>query len=1087
MASTLKQKINSKKSFSSLSTKYVEEFVNKVESKLQDFNRTFLSQYKKKLDSGDKSVIVDIEKNLSSPALLIKNQLDELWNYHWMLGQKDCLSDEKRKISKFSSNNKLVTFATNDVPTQKIAELNEEKRNLQVINKQVIREQKKLNSELSSKTPDNNEISNIRSRLRGFSNELQQSLGIINQSKPNVVTSQFKSIEVRIRNLQETIRVMELKIDEQTKQRTPQPNDIDILNSSEFGTIYQNKRTLLLGKSYAGDYKKGIVDSIKKYFSNSADKSKENTLFNSLTKSTSSKNEKEEQARIRSLIRNKDKLSTRDRKAADNLKSFITKLGRSDKSVYDYMNSESSKKDISSIKRSNVGSLFEDLTNQLVNELNNKVTKYSVSIKPIVDFIKYRETHPAKKGDNYVEGAWDDKASRYRTKEELENLLTNNTNLNRIKRIAETEISVAYNLGRLKKLEELGYTKVKITNEAENVVNRQRALSSFGNISKAYRAKDSENYMPILCAHCERRAKEPALDISSLYQGKVSTRYGEVDGKYSIAPPFHVSCWCYLVGVDGESGKKGLVPNIDDALILSGVGLLSVAGAYLAFSKLGKNKIQVPKVIEDIKESLINTTNKVTTNVVNTVNQVLGRPVVNIPPKLTAKQIQEAKDVIEVSNEAFSIVEDTTKTLLRIPLKLPSKTSSVVGEEVMEEVVISNIDNKLTTKPYKTLSTNVQTFNQIVEEIPDYVQSLKPIISAREEYYRLRSIMYDKTILLETRQLTYNAYITSRDRYDNLITKHLNDTRNLKSTVNSVQSQISVDASREILKNRSNLSPNISLEDALSSVRSRNALTFTDSQLKNIRDNLALEKRGLLDKVDIESKVLDSTLGGMDTRQKATNLSNKLKELEVSKVAQPNTKTLDTVVNNINNIKKELNNLSTTKETIRSISTSRLNSGSNVDRTLLIDTQETYIKKVIEQQKVISEELKKLPSNDTQLDDFVNLYRSEIQSKVDKGYSYSQGTWNNKELSNLKKKYDEVSNVVTTRNTYQSYLEETEEMLSKLSNFETTIVDNSIRFARNRNQIQFSFTQNENDNIVNKEMFEKISMLPDRKDFVLWK
>jgi hypothetical protein len=1077
MASTLKQKINNKKTFSSLSTEYVEEFVNKIESKLQDFNRTFFTQYKKKLGSGDKSVIVDIEKNLSSPVLLIKNQLDELWNYHWMLGQKDCLSDEKRK-AKFSKVDKLITFTTNpsSVPTQKIVELNEEKRKLQVINRQVIKEQKKLNSELNSKTPDDNEIRNIRSRLKGFSNELQQSLGVINQSKTNVVTSQFKSIEVRIRDLQESIRVMELKIDEQTKQRTPQPTNIDILNSSEFGTIYQNKRTLLLGKSYAEDYKKGIIGSIKKYFSNSTDRSKEGILFDSLTKSTSSKTEKEEQARIRSLIRNKDKLSTKDRRAADNLKNFITKLGRSDRSIYDYVNSESSKKDIRDIKRSNTGSLFEDLTNQLVNELTNKVTKYSVSIKPIIDFIKYRETHPAKKGDNYVEGAWDNKANRYRTKEELESLLTNNTNLNRIKRIAETEISVAYNLGRLKKLEELGYTKVKITNEAENVVNRQRALSSFGNISKAYRAKDSENYIPILCTHCERRSKEPALDINSLYQGKVSTKYGEIDGKYSIAPPFHVSCWCYLVGVEGDSGKKGLVPSIDDVLILSGVGLLSVAGAYLAFSKLGKNKIPVPKIVEDIKDSILPTTQKVTINVTNTVDNVVRRPIVNIPFKLTAKQIQEAKDVIEVSNEAFNIVEDATRTLLRIPLKLPTKTSSVAEEVVMEEVLISNIDNKLTSKPYKTLSTNVQTFNQVVEEIPDYVQSLKPIVSAREEYYRLRSIMYDKTVPLETRQLTYNAYITSRDKYNNLITKHLNDTRNLKSTVNSVQSQMSVDASREILKNRSNLSPNTSLEDALNSVRSRNALTFTNSQLKNIRDNLALEKRGLLDKVDIESKVLDSTLNGMDTRQKAIDLSNKLKELEIVKVAQPNTKTLSMVVSNIDNIKKELNNLSTTKDTIRSISTSRLSSGSNIDRTLLIDTQETYIKKVVEQQRIISEELKKLPSNDTQLDDFVNLYRSEIKSKIDKSYSYSQGTWSNKELTNLKKKYDEVSNIVTTRNTYQSYLEETEEMLSKLGSFDVTIVDNSIKFSKYRS-----------DNIINKEIFDKILMLPNKKDFVLWK
>ena len=1077
MATSLIKKTN-QKPLSSLSTKYVEDFVSKVESKLYDFNRVFLTPYKKKLDELDKSVIADIEKNLSSPALLVKNQLDELWNYHWVLGQRDVLNNESRKRSNISNystttTSNIVTFASNDSPAQNIISINEEKRKLQTLNKQVIKEQKRLNSELSKKTPSDDTITTIRNNLKGFSNELQEFLGTINSNKANLVTKQFKTIEVRIRELQETIRVMELKIVEQSKERTPQPTDIDILNSSEFGTIYQNKRTLLLGKNFAGDYKKGIIDSIKKYFSNS-DKSKESTLFDSLTKSTSSKNEKDEQARIRNLIRSKDKLSSKDRAVANNLKSFISDIGRSDKSTYDYMRRELYKSNISSIKRSSKDSLFEDLVSQLTNELNNKVTKYSISIKPIVDSIKYRETHPAKKGDSYVDGAWDDKAKRYRTREELESLLVDNRNLNRIKRIAETEISVAYNIGRLKKLEELGYTHVKITNEAENVVNRQRALSSFGNIPKAYRAKNSEQYMPILCAHCVGRAKEPPIDIKTLYQGKVSTKY-DVQGRYSVAPPFHVSCWCYLVGVEKEEGDKGgLVPSIDDALILSGMGLLSVTGAYLAFSKLGRNKIKIPKVVTDIKDAVVDNVQNIATKINNTIN---GRPLVNTPIKLTAKQIDDTKEVLEVSNEAFNTIEDATRTLLRIPLKLPAN----IEPELID--VVDEIDEALTNKPYTTVSTNrlisegKKTFNQVVKDIPDYVQRLKPIISARDEYYRLRSIMYDKTVPLETRQATYKSYITARDKYNNLITQHLKDTRAFKSTVNTIQSQISVDASRQILNNKNNLPPNISLKDALSNVRSRNALTFTDSQLKNIRDNLTLEKKGLLDKVSIESKVLDSTLDGIDTKQKANELTKRLSELSTTSITPPNSATLNKVISSIDSIKKDLNNLSTTKETIRSISSSRLSSGSNIDRTLLIDTQETYIKKVIEQQRVIAEELRKLPKSDAELDNFINLYRSEILSKVDNGYSYSSNLWTNKQLKELKKKYEEVSNIVTTRNTYQSYLEETEEMLSKLSNFETTIVDNSIRFS----------TCGDICDIKNKEMFERISLLPNIQNFVIWK
>lgn len=921
MTSRLK-KNNSK---SSLDTKYVDNFLKNVESKLYDFNRSFLLPYKKKLDSKDKSVIADIAKDFKSPTLVIKNALDELWNYHWMLGQKDVLNSTS-KIEETRSNFEkaitLTTFAVSDAEViSKRKQASAEKRTLQELNKRVIRLKKDIDKKSDRYSKDS-----LKATLKGITKDLGKFI-------EDTSDTQTEATAVRIRDLQETIRTLDLKLSE---AKSPNPEGavggIDILNSTEFGTIYQDKRTLLLAGDVSKDYKQKVVDKIQKYFDNTngvRSNTREQDLFNSLT----------------------------------------------DKRVSPEIMKELGEKDTFGIKR--------------------------------------------------------------------------------IKRIAETEISVAYNIGRLKKLEELGYTRVKITNEKENTTNRGVALSRFGSLEKAYQAKDSERFMPILCTHCLSRNGQ-VLDIDEVYKGKVDTKY---NGKYSLFPPFHVSCWCYLEGVKEKKKEKIFTPEVQDALVLSGLGLLSVTGAYLAFSKLGKNKIKVPKVLIPAK--------KTTTNTVSTVNNLLDRPKVNI----TSKQIEDTIEVLSVSDDVFKVIQSETNTLLRIPVNFIPKTSA--QPDLVEELVLNQIDEVLVNKIYKLSNLPSKTVNQIIEDIPDYVQSLRPIINARDEYYRLRNTLYDTSVPLETRQSLYNTYITSRSKYDSLIGKHLEDTRNLKNTVNNVHSQISVDANRQILASRNNLPENVTLEDALSSMRSRNALTLTDNQLKNIRNNLTLERKGLREKIVIESKVLDSSLNGIDTQQKALDLKVRLEN--IGETFAPNTKALDKVVANITSIKKELNNISKTKDTIRSISTERISSGSILDKQLLIDTQEAYIKKVIAQQKIIAEELKRLPQDNEKLDSFVNLYRSEIQSKVDKSYSYSTGIWSKRELISLRRKYENVSNVVTVRNTYQSYLEETEEMLSKLSNFENTIVDNTLNFSF----YEKSYI------IVNKEKLNKLLRLPSIKNIVL--
>src|SRR4028118_752692 len=421
MTSALIKKTN-KKSFSSLSTKYVENFVSRVEDKLFDFNKTFFSPYKKKLDELDKSVITDIEKNLSSPALLVKNQLDELWNYHWMLGQTDVLSNRNKKsnLTSYSSNHtNLITFATQeDLAVKGMWDAKVEKAILKDYDRRVTR----LQRDLTKAT--NVDKKGISAQLQDISRELEQFLGKIQNRQATATTKQFATIGVRVRDLQETVRVMELKLSEGTSSISS-PTDIDILNSSQFGTIYQDKRTLLLGQSYAGDYKKGIISSIKKYFANNEGirpKTRERDLFTQLTKNTSTNISKEEVSRVKTLTSSRDRLSNKDRLAAQAVQQFISSVskGRSltDKKIQQFIKGDSSDSSINKLISATQNTIYEDNASRLVDEIRNIGTNegsYSTNIKPLLQEIKNREKYPL--GDN-VERVFDTRSNSYRRSEE---------------------------------------------------------------------------------------------------------------------------------------------------------------------------------------------------------------------------------------------------------------------------------------------------------------------------------------------------------------------------------------------------------------------------------------------------------------------------------------------------------------------------------------------------------------------------------------------------------------------------------------------------------------------------------------------
>ena len=1058
-------RLKKNKSQSSLETKYVDNFLKNVESKLYDFNRSFLLPYKKKLDSNDKSVIADITKDFKSPTLIIKNALDELWNYHWMLGQKDVINSTTKKTnsSNYRSSTNFATFALNSIEPTKVNNYVVERELIQRFSRRVAESQKILNKKTISSAIKERELD----KLKDISGDLQRYLGVLRNGDLNTRSKQFASIDLRARDLQEIIKTIELKLS------TPNTSTggINILNSSEFGTVYQNKRTLLLADSLNEDYKKNVISKIQNYFTNTngvRPSTKEQLLFDSLT----TKQDTLTQRKYQRILKDSDKLSNEDRlakKAIDNFISTITNgKALNDKQLKSFATRDKTEIDKAIREMGNVtdnSPLYKSLSKQLVTQVNSytkdlNTKNYTGNIKPLLQDIRDRQIKNTKVGDKYVEGAYDSGDNKYKTLKYIENAASNIFGLRRIKRIAETEISLAYNLGRLKKLEELGYTKVRITNETENRINRDISLSKLGSLAKIYRQPDSEQYLPLLCDHCLSRNGE-ILDIKSIYNGKVDTRFND---RFSKVPPFHVSCWCYFVGV-GESKDNPepslvgeLAEGIKNAvvadslanqqttstafyndplikkLVIGGIGLLGVGAAYYAYSKLVRNRVQIPINIR----SKVNISEEPISELVERNNQAALQNFIN-------------------SLEPTAMIE-VAETVARLPLRPIIRN--------VQNDLISAVDNQLSKEVFN-LSDNTQaTVNSLISGNPEYLSVLETLLASKNTYESIRSNILNSSLKNADLDEVYLAYLSSKSNYELQLKNYLQATKTKRSALSDVNASLNISARENFLSNMNNLPEGASLEIALDSLKSRQLLASSNTQLKGIERNLNKELTNINNLQSKESKLVDTQLKGRDTKARAEQL--KSINTKTSNLSST-TKTLDSVVSSVNKIKRDLNDTRLNINTIRSISKTRLDAGSVVDRAALIDTQRTYMRQVLAEKEKVIGQLNKFDNVDN-LENFSNLYKSEITNKVKGNYQYSQGVWNKKELTKLDSTYKEISNVLTVKKSYESYLYELDEMLDKLNNFERTIDSN----------VQFSFIH------MTKDIkLSKIQMIPRIRNLVL--
>ena len=1073
---------------SSLDIKYVDNFLKNVESKLYDFNRNFLTPYKKKLDSNDKSVIADIAKDFKSPTLVIKNVLDELWSYHWMLGQKDVLNSTIKKNSKSNYNefSELITFATNSIEPIKINDYVVERELIQRFSRRIAESQKILDRKTISPVIKERELN----KLRDISGDLQQYLGALRSGDLNIRSKQFASIDLRARDLQETIKTIELKLS------TPNisTEGIDILNSSEFGTIYQNKRTILLSDSLNEDYKKNVISKIENYFTNTKGvrpNTREQTLFDSLT----TKQDTTTQQKYQGILKDSDKLSNQDRlakEAIDNFVSIITNgKALNDKQLKSFSSRDKAKidkaiKDMTSV--TDKSPLYKSLSKQLVTQVNSYIqdpdaNNYISSIKPLLQEVRDRQTNNTLVGSTYKPGAYDPSNGVYKPIEYIENAASNVFGLRRIKRIAETEISLAYNLGRLKKLEELGYKKVRITNETENRINRDQVLTKLAtkiesksdlkiksinhplikNINSVYKWADKEHYLPLLCDHCLSRNGE-VLDIKSVYGGKVDTRF---NGRFSEVPPFHVSCWCYFVGVEeddqnqepsllselAEGIKNNVIANslakqqttttafyndpLIKKLVIGGIGLLGVGAAYYAYSKLIKNRVQIPINI---------------------------KPKVNISEEPISHLVEHNQKVALknfVNSLELTAMIDVAVEVAKLPLRPIIRN--------VQNNLISAVDNQLSKEVFN-LSDNTQaTVNSLISDNPEYLSVLDTLLAAKTTYESIRTNILSGSLRNADLDEVYKAYLSSKSNYELQLKNYLQATKIKRSALSDVNANLNISARENLLSNINNLPEGANLEIALDSLKSRQLLASSNTQLKGIEKNLNKELTNIDNLQSKESKLVDSQLKGRDTKVRAEQLKSiTTKTPNLSST----TKTLDSVVSSVNKIKRDLNDTRLNIDTIRSISNTRLDAGSIGDRAALIDTQKNYMRQVLAEKEKIIGQLKKFDNVDN-LENFSGLYKSEISNKVKGGYQYSKGLYSTKELTKLDLTYKEISNVLTIKKSYESYLYELDEMLDKLNNFEKTISSDA--------QFFFGYEVTEKNNIE----LSRIKMIPRIKNLVL--
>jgi hypothetical protein len=317
----------------------------------------------------------------------------------------------------------------------------------------------------------------------------------------------------------------------------------------------------------------------------------------------------------------------------------------------------------------------------------------------------------------------------------LEKVRKLKNNQARTKRIAITEMGHAYNLGRLDYYVKQGIKFVKWNNSIEH----KRAMIP-GDYNTRYRKiynKLSEliNRSPqlesfkmdgIVCPICQERA------IYDYGYGKGIIKIDDLLSNSQSQPLLHANCSCFLTSVEESETKEPFnVPIYISSLLNNNVvkwaaaGILGTAAMYAAFKKSNVTPLNIPDIIRS-KPAVV-TTKALSQTLLDDIIDVPLVPL-QIPERVpTTINIDRANKVLEdVVNWRENVIDDSINKAIKIDERYELVNPYIIPttKQKVDDITDRVKQYKAITKSTLTKENLIQ-FKEDVDEVQYYINEIE--------------------------------------------------------------------------------------------------------------------------------------------------------------------------------------------------------------------------------------------------------------------------------------------------------------------------------------------------------------------------
>ena len=794
------------------------------------------------------NIIKAIKARSNNFNLIIKNALFSLWNSGWLLGSKDAESETN------------IIFLSSEKNNIEFSEKNKEKR----LNK---KEENRIKTETKKQEYLLNNKTKRYSKLR---------------------EDAIKSIETK----------------RQTETRRGLDYGIPLLEQTEFGKTYVDKRINVLSNN--------LNDSYRKLLGYKKDDNYGGIIPDYLK---SNKVNKDSQLvyELNSVLRKTNKVGVYEKKLST-INNILDRAKENKETDKARLIAEEIADKQRQLKNRNIKPSYRVL---LENRIKSDEKRYNDELKNSTNNIEIRDKEKEILDDLNNKSNYSIKELRnYKAKinEQIKNI---NNNTNKIKRLGITELGYAYNLGRLEWFANNGVKYVKWNNSEENINktapnNYQKIYKSrYNKMSPREQATKSFQMMGIVCPVCQERASR-----NNGY-GKGVYKLTDVINNPQLQIALHPHCLCYLESVNIKDDEdKDNNKNEDNKLFDNDVakwalgGGISILGSALMYELFKRSlKTQLRDVRKIVDNGALNNINKIKNN--NNLNKNIKTKLINTVINNNTEEVINTVVNNDINNNLFnehkdeiiSAVNNASNLVLPlVPLDIPTKvkiddSNKELISNTLNKEQSSYSDNSLN----KTIDNNITETNKIIKIFNSADPNSSPTLKDRVDEINTRLSNY----------FSYSKNDISKEENKLIINQFKSDIKLVQQTINNIDNiganlyaqyislfKVREDAINKLLNalpdniinkeqiiNTDNTINNlnnsiINIEDKL---RRNNLLTGGDNSYRN---QLKYLENSLLTNNELKKEYLNSTKGQLTKsinnipNEGISNLTNELNKLD---------------------------------------------------------------------------------------------------------------------------------------------------------------------------------------------------------------